>query len=115
MYLVYGMTPRQYWFGDPYLTRAYAQAYLLKRKIENENMWIQGAYNANAFGTVLSNAFSKKNVKYLAEPLNLFPKTKAEKEAEIRAERRKVIEWLKKMQKAFNRKKKTGSESDGKP
>lgn len=110
------MTYEQYWYGDPWMTRAYAQAYLLKRKIENENAWILGAYMANAFGTVVSNSFGGKRNKYLEKPLDIFPKTEAEKQAEIREERRKLITWLNGMKKAAKKKKKnTGSDSDGKP
>lgn len=110
------MTYRQFWYGDPHMARAYAQAYLLKRKIENENAWIQGAYIASAFGTVLSNAFGKKNVKYLEQPMDLFPKTEAEKKEEIRKERMKVVQWLMGVASAFNRKHNgTGSDKNGKP
>ena len=115
IFIAYGMTYEQYWFGNPWMTRAYAQAYLLKRKIENENMWIQGAYITNAFGTVLSNAFGKKKVEYLKKPLDIFPKTEAEKQAEIREGRRKLIEWLNNVKKASIKKKNTGSGQDGKP
>lgn len=94
LYLAYGMTYEQYWQGDPWMCRAYAQSYLLKRKIQNENMWIQGAYVANAFGTVLSNAFSKRQSKYLEKPLDIFPKTESERKSEIREERRKLIALL---------------------
>ena len=112
--MAYGMTYKEFWYGDPHMTRAYAQAYLLKRKIENENAWILGAYVANAFGTVISNAFGKKGVKYLESPLDLFPKTKAEKQAEIREERKKVAKWLMSVANAFNRKHKdTGSDKNG--
>lgn len=115
MYIAYGMTYEQYWYGDPFMTRAYAQAYLLKRKIQNENMWIQGAYIANAFGTVLSNAFSKKNAKYLEKPLDIFPKTESEKNAEIREERRKLITWLNGMKRSAKKKKNMGSGQNGEP
>ena len=114
MYLSYGMTYEQYWDGDPWMTRAYAQAYLLKRKIENENMWILGAYVANAFGTVIGNAFGKKKLKYLEKPLDIFPKTDAEKQAEVRAERRKLISWLNGLKKSAAKKNKdTGSDQNG--
>lgn len=113
MYMTYGMTYEQFWNGDPWMVRAYAQSYLLKRKIENENAWILGAYMANAFGTVLSNAFSKKNVKYLEKPLDIFPKTESEKKAEVREERRKLITWLNGMKRA-SKTKNTGSDKDGK-
>lgn len=110
------MTYEQYWYGDPWMTRAYAQAYLLKRKIENENMWIMGAYVTNAFATVLANSFGKKKTDYLKKPLDLFPKTEAEQKAEIREERRKLIAKLNGMMKAFRkREKNTGSDQDGKP
>lgn len=105
------MTYEQYWYGDPWMARAYAQAYLLKRKIENENAWILGAYMANAFGSVLANSFGKKKVKYLDKPMDLFPKTEAEKSAEIREERRKLIDFLSKWKRSADRKKKnTGSD-----
>lgn len=96
------------------MARAYAQAYLLKRKIENENAWILGAYFANAMGTVMSNAFGKRSVKYLEKPMDLFPKTEAEKKEEIREERKKVAKWLLSVANAFNRKQKgTGSDKNG--
>ena len=108
------MTWEQYWYGDPWMTRAYAQAYLLKRKVENENAWIAGAYMANAFGTVIANSFGKKKQKYLEKPLDIFPKTEYEKQAEIREERRKLIEWLNRMKRSA-KKKDTGSGQNGKP
>lgn len=116
MYIAYGMTYEQYWYGDPWMASAYAQAYLLKRKIENENMWIMGSYVANAFGTVIGNAFGKKKLKYLEKPLDIFPKTEAEQQAEIREERRKLITKLNGMMKAFRkREKNTGSDQNGEP
>lgn len=108
------MSYEQYWYGDPWMTRAYAQAYLNRRKIENENAWIQGAYIANAVTVAIANTFGKKKIDYLKQPLDLFPKTEAEEKAEIREERQKLIAWLNKM-KSAKKKKNTGSESDGKP
>ena len=114
MYMAYGMTYEQYWYGDPWMVRAYAQTYLLKRKIENENMWIMGAYVANAFGTVIGNAFGKKKMKYLEKPLDVFPKTDAEEQSEIREERRKLITWLNGLKRSASQKKKnTGSDQNG--
>lgn len=116
-YMAYGMTYDEYWHGDPWMVRAYVQAYILRRKIENENAWIQGAYMANAFATVLGNTFGKRRMKYLEKPMDLFPKTEAEKQAEIREERRKVIAWLNGMKRAAERKEKknTGSDQNAKP
>ena len=103
-YLLYGMTYEQYWKDDPYLARAYAQAYLLKRKVENENMWIQGAYIANAVTISIANTFGKKQHDYLKQPLDIFPKTEREKAEEVRAERQKLIAMLSGFKRAFNKK-----------
>jgi len=103
------MTYEQYWYGDPWMVRAYAQAYLLKRKVENENAWIQGAYVAHAFGTVLGSMFGKKKEEYLKKPLDLFQKTEAEKQAEVREEKRKLITWLNGMKRLTKQKTDMGS------
>ena len=114
-YLLYGMSTEEYWHGDPWLVRAYAQAYLLRRKVENEQAWIQGAYIANAVTVAIANTFGKKRLDYLKKPLEIFPKTEAEKKAEIREEKRKLISWLNGMIRANRKKKNTGSDKDGKP
>lgn len=94
MYMAYGMTYDQYWYGDPWMTRAYAQAYLLRRKIDNESAWIQGAYFYAAISAALTTALSKSKKDYLKQPLDFFPKTEAELEAEKRNKRRKLVEFL---------------------
>ena len=109
------MTYEQYWYDDPYIARAYAQAYLLKRKTENENMWIQGSYITNAVTTAIQNTFGKKKVDYMKEPLPLFPKTEAEIAEEKRTEKRKLINYLSGLAKAFKKKAQTGGNQDGKP
>ena len=111
--MAYGMTWEQFWFGDPWMTRAYAQYYLLKRRARNEELWLQGIYNANAFQTVLGNAFGKQKLKYLEKPLDIFEKTEAEKKAEIRDERQRLINFLNGLKKSADRKR--GVDKDGKP
>lgn len=110
--MLYGMTFEQFWFGDPWMARAYAQYHLLKRRQRNEELWLNGIYVANAFQTVLGNAFGKKKLKYLEKPLDIYEKTDAEKAQEIRNERQKLINWLSKL-KATG--KKQGVDEDGKP
>lgn len=87
---------------------AYREAYLIKRKVDNENMWIQGAYIANAVSTAIQNTFGKKHVDYLKKPLELFPKTNAEKADEVRDARKKLIEYLSSMKRSFGKRQKTG-------
>ena len=111
--MLYGMTYEQFWFGDPWMTRAYAQSYLLKRRVQNEEMWLNGIYTVHAFQTALGNAFSKKKHEYLKQPLDIFEKTEAEKQQEIRKERQKLVDFLNRLKKSADLKKGVGK--DGKP
>lgn len=79
------------------MAKAYKEMNLLKRKQRNEEMWVNGMYQLSALNVALSNAFSKHKIKYIEEPLNLFPKSKIEKEEEKRNEKKKLIEWLNKL------------------
>ena len=104
------MTYEQYWYGDPWMTRAYAQAFLLKRRFANEDAWLQGVYITKAVNTAIANAFGDRKAKYIEQPIDIYPKTIAEKKAEVREERKKLVNWLSGLQKAFNKKKDTGSD-----
>jgi len=96
------MTYDQFWFGDPMIARVYKEKYKLERKQRNEEMWINGMYQLSALSVALNNAFNKRKIEYMKEPFDLFPKTEAEKEAEIRAERQKLIDTLSRMTIAKN-------------
>ena len=91
------MTYEQYWYGDPWMVRAYAQAFLIRRRLDNENAWLLGAYVANAVSTSLNNAFRKHTRDYLKKPFDIFEKTEAEKAEEIRRERQKLIDYFSRM------------------
>jgi len=104
-YLHYGMSWEQYWRGDPWMVVYYSQAHDLAIKQRNEELWLQGLYNHDAFAVVLANAFAAKGStpkKYLEKPLDLFPKTEEEKEAEEERELRKQIARLNAWQKAWD-------------
>ena len=64
-YLSIGMTPEQYWDGDPSLPKYYRKAYELQRKRKNEDLWLQGMYIYEALCDVspIMNAFAKKGTK----------------------------------------------------
>lgn len=97
------MTWEQYWFGDPWIARDYANAYILRRRAENEKLWLEGVYFNHALASVIGTAFGKKKIKYLEAPLDIFPKTEAEKEQEKREKRNQLIQMLNAM---LHRKKK---------
>lgn len=94
MYLVYGMTYKDYWYGDPWMAKAYREAHLLKRKMRNEELWLMGLYNYNGFGAVIATAFGKRREEYPKKPFNIFPKTEIEKKEEEREKRHKLISFL---------------------
>lgn len=77
-----GMTYEQFWDGDPVIAVAYRKAYRLKREVANEEAWLQGLYNYDAFAVTLANAFRSKGGKrqqYFEKPIDIFPMTEAKK------------------------------------
>lgn len=102
-----GMSPKEYWEGDPYLVVDYKRAHNLKVEQRNQELWLQGLYIYNAFGTVLANAFAKKGSKkerYLEKPIRITPLTEQEKRVQAEEERKKVIAHFTRMEKQWRKK-----------
>ena len=95
------------------MVKAYEQAYLLRQRKRNEEMWIQGAYIANAVAVALNNGFSKHKIDYMKSPLDIYPKSYAEEQEEVRQERMKLVRQLSMLAAKHNRKK--GTDQNGKP
>lgn len=110
--MAYGMSYQDYWYGDPWMARAYAQAYIDKRKVDNEQAWIQGAYFYVAVSAALTTALSKTKKDYPKQPFEIFPKTELELENEKRQKRRKLVEMLERMR---IKNKQRGVDQNGKP
>lgn len=88
-----GMSYEQFWDEPPQIATAYRKAYKLRREAENEQAWLQGLYNYDAFAVVLANAFRSKGAKrqsYMEKPIDIFPLTQAEKERREREEMAKM-------------------------
>lgn len=106
-YLAIGMTMAEYWEASPHLVRFYREAHKLRIQQRNQELWLQGLYIYNAFGTVLANAFPKKGAakqKYIEKPIELFGKTEEEQEAEAIKERNRIVNMLNRMKIAFDQK-----------
>lgn len=88
-----GMTYREFWYEDPCIVAIYKRAYDCKRKEENQKMWVNGMYMLKAVSVAISNAFGHR-AKYFEKPLDIFPKTEAEKQQDVLRERQKIIESL---------------------
>lgn len=95
-----GMTPTEYWEESPYLAIAYRKAYRMKRKVDNEQAWLNGLYIYDAFAVVLASAFAKRGAKrpsYLEKPIDIYPLTKEEKKLKELEEQKKMEDAMKAM------------------
>ena len=64
-YLSIGMSPEQYWDGDPALAKYYRKADELRKKRRNQELWLQGMYIYEALCDVspVLHAFAKSGTK----------------------------------------------------
>ncbi len=90
-----GMTYDEFWNQDVTMVRAFRKSYELKRRQQNEMLWMQGLYVRDALLSTVGNMFAKKGstpIEYPDEPYPVTAAQVAEKEA---AERRKMEERMK--------------------
>lgn len=110
-YLSIGMTASEFWEGDVFLTEAYYEANVYKKKQINEFMHLQGFYVYQAVATVVSNIhFDKRHHKansYMSEPLNVYM-TKEERIAKKRIkeekEKQAIVAYLNELAKNWENK-----------
>ena len=83
-YLSIGMTPEQYWDGDPSLPKYYRKADELKWKRKNQELWLQGMYIYEALCDVspIFHAFAKRGTKPSPYPDHPYSLTANEREDE---------------------------------
>lgn len=99
IYMSYGMSYNDFWFGPAFMTQFYRDANKLRIRQQDENNWMIGMYVYEAIldCSPILHAFSKKGTKplpYAEKPYlmdNLVEKTEAEKEQEKENERLKAI------------------------
>lgn len=116
IYMSYGMSYNDFWFGSPYMTKFYKEAHDIVVKKQDENNWMMGVYVYEALCDVspILHAFSKRGTKplpYRDKPLTYDDnrdKTEEEKEREIEAERLKFTiqmnNWFRATKKQFENK-----------
>jgi hypothetical protein len=99
IYMSYGMSYNDFWFGPAFMTQFYRDANKLRIRQQDENNWMIGMYVYEAIMdcSPILHAFSKKGAKplpYVERPylMDKFQeKTEAEKEQEKENERLKAI------------------------
>jgi hypothetical protein len=90
-----GMTYDEFWNQDVALVRVYRKADELRRRRQNDALWMQGLYIRDALLSTVGNMFSGKNdtpIEYPKEPYPITADQVAEREE---AERRKMEERMK--------------------
>lgn len=90
-----GMTYDEFWNQDVAMVRAYRKSYELKRRQQNESLWMQGLYIRDALLSTVGNMFAGKGatpIEYPPEPYSITAEQVAEKEE---AERRRMEERMK--------------------
>ena len=67
IYMSYGMTYDEFWYGEFYRTKFYRESYIIKNRHKDEELWLQGMYVYEALCKVspILHAFSKKGAKPL--------------------------------------------------
>lgn len=72
-----GMTCDEFWNKDPHIVKYYLKANEIRRKQENERLWLQGYYNYIAFAYVspIMNSFAKRGTKPIPYPKEPIPLT----------------------------------------
>lgn len=113
-YISIGMTPDEYWNGDPSLVRAYREAEKRRLRQKNYELWLQGRYVYDAVMRLIPSLQMLKPrepLPYLEEPL---PLTQEEYEARLVREQKKKQEALRAYMQSFvKNNKKNEDEKDG--
>lgn len=90
-----GMTYDEFWNQDVAMVRAYRKSYELKRRQQNEALWMQGLYMRDALLSTVGNMFASKSsapIEYPAEP---YPVTEEQVEEKRALEHKKMEERMK--------------------
>lgn len=99
-YLAMGMTPEQFWDGDPDLARYYRKAEEIRNEKRNQELWLQGLYIYEALcdASPIFHSFAKKGTKprpYAEHPYSLTDKErKKEQQAKEQSMRDKGKRYM---------------------
>lgn len=102
-YLAIGMTPEQYWDGDPALAKYYRKADEIRLERHNQEKWLQGMYIYEAIcdASPILRAFAKKGTKphpYTEKP---YPITNKQRKQDIEAKEKAISDKGKRFMENF--------------
>ena len=90
-----GMTYDEFWNQDVEMVRAFRKAHELKRRQQNEMLWVQGLYVRDALLATVGNMFADNSAKKNEYPAEPYPVTAEQVAEKKEAERRKMEERMK--------------------
>lgn len=92
-----GMSPEEYWNGDPYLTVVYRKMWDIRKDQQNEAAWWQGLYIYDALATIAHNLTKRKGEKrqtYPTKPYELEARTEEQKAAKKKQAQKEAIDYF---------------------
>ena len=92
-----GMTYNEYWYGDPLMVRDYYRAFRIRRKQEDERMWLQGLYVLQALQATVGNLFlsdGEEPNRYPEEPILQEKDREKEEERKAKEEEREQLRLI---------------------
>ena len=90
-----GMSYDEFWNQDVALVRAYRKADELKRRRQNEALWMQGLYFRDALLSTVGNMFAGKGATPIEYPKEPYPVTEEQKAEKEREKHRRMEERMK--------------------
>lgn len=90
-----GMTYDEFWNQDVAMVRAYRKSHELKRRQQNEVLWMQGLYVRDALSATVGNMFAEKGSTPIEYPNEPYPITAEQISEKKEAERRRMEERMK--------------------
>lgn len=90
-----GMTYDEFWNQDVAMVRAYRKAHELKRRQQNEMLWMQGWYIRDALLSTVGNMFSGKGSAPIEYPTEPYPVTVEQVEEKKEQEHKRMEERMK--------------------
>lgn len=115
IYMGYGMSFDEFWYGEPIRAKFYREAYEIQVKRKDEEFWMQGMYIYDALCRVspILHAFSKSGTKPLPYPekpyFTLLDTNKSKEDEEQRIKNEQLIarlhfeKWARDTAKNFNK------------
>ena len=90
-----GMTYDEFWNQDVTMVRAFRKADDIRRRRQNETLWMQGIYIRDALLSTVGNMFSAKGSRPMEYPKEPYPVTSGQVEEKEKADHKRTEERMK--------------------